>query len=110
MQEFVELFPDFDRAGCAVAGVSPDTADSHRRFTEKLGVPFPLLSDPAHELIEKCGFWAKKKLYGKEYMGVERSTFIVDPEGKVAFAWRKVKVKGHADEVLAKLESLTTGV
>ncbi len=106
MQEFVELFPDFDRAGCAVAGVSPDTADSHRRFTEKLGVPFPLLSDPAHELIEKCGFWAKKKLYGKEYMGVVRSTLLVAPDGTAARVFTKVKVAGHAAEVLRALKEL----
>lgn len=109
VQQFVELHPDFRKSGCAVVGVSPDTAESHRRFAEKLEVPFPLLSDPAHDLTEKCGFWGKKKLYGKEYMGVIRSTVIVTPEGTVAQVFSKVRVAGHGAEVLKALRELQEG-
>jgi peroxiredoxin Q/BCP len=66
--------PAFEALNCAVAGISPDSQESHRKFAEKLGISFPLLSDPDHGFIEACGFWAAKKMYGREYMGVERST------------------------------------
>jgi len=87
-----------------VAGISPDSPESHRKFAEKLGLAFPLLSDPGHGFIEACGFWAAKKMYGKEYMGVERSTVIADPGGKVVKIFRKVKVAGHAEKVLEALK------
>jgi len=89
-----------------VLGVSPDTIPSHRKFAEKHGLTIRLLSDPEHQVIERYGVWVKKKMYGKEYMGVERSTFIIDPDGKIAAIWRKVKVKGHVDEVMARLREL----
>ena len=92
-----------------MAGVSPDSAESHRKFAEKLGVAYPLLSDSEKELIQACGFWVPRKMYGREYMGVERSTFIIDPEGRVAAVWRKVKVKGHVAAVMARLEELRAG-
>jgi peroxiredoxin Q/BCP len=109
-RSFSDAMEAFSRLNTPVFGISPDSTKSHRRFAEKQNLSVRLLSDPDHRVIEAYGAWIPKKLYGKEYMGVERSTFIVDPEGKVAAVWRKVKVKGHADEVLAKLESLTAGV
>ena len=109
-RSFSDAMEAFSRLNTPVFGSSPDSTKSHRRFAEKQNLSVRLLSDPDHRVIEAYGAWIPKKLYGKEYMGVERSTFIVDPEGKVAAVWRKVKVKGHADEVLAKLESLTAGV
>ena len=96
--------PAFEALNCAVAGISPDSPESHRKFAEKLGISFPLLSDPDHGFIEACGFWAAKKMYGREYMGVERSTVIADPGGKAVKIFRKVKVAGHAEEVLQTLK------
>ncbi|MCT8337197.1 thioredoxin-dependent thiol peroxidase [Methanoculleus sp. Afa-1] len=109
-RSFSDAMEAFSRLNTPVFGISPDSTKSHRRFAEKQNLSVRLLSDPDHRAIEAYGAWVAKKLYGKEYMGVERSTFIVDPEGKVAAVWRKVKVKGHVDEVLKKLESLTIGV
>jgi peroxiredoxin Q/BCP len=105
-QEFSHLEPEFKRLGAAVFGVSPDTPQSHDRFIEKKGLTVPLLSDSEHSLIEKAGAWRKKKLYGREFMGVVRSTCLIDPEGRVAFVWEKVKAAGHAKEVLAKLKEV----
>ncbi|MBL3540450.1 peroxiredoxin [Aminivibrio sp.] len=104
MRDFADRMPAFEALNCAVAGISPDSQESHRKFAEKLGISFPLLSDPDHGFIEACGFWAEKKMYGREYMGVERSTVIADPGGKVLKIFRKVKVAGHADEVLKALK------
>ena len=86
--------------GCRIAGVSPDSVESHRKFSAKLNLPYTLLSDPEHEFIEACGFWKLKKLYGKVYKGVERSTLIVGPEGIVECYFANVKVAGHAEDVL----------
>ena len=82
-----------------VVGVSPDSIKSHKGFKEKQGLNFPLLSDPEHVLAMKFGVWKEKSMYGKKYMGIERSTFIIDGEGNIEKEWRKVKVKGHVDEV-----------
>ncbi|WP_457629168.1 peroxiredoxin, partial [Oceanithermus sp.] len=87
-------------------GVSKDPVESHHRFAGKLGLRFPLLADPETEAIRAYGAWGKKKLYGKEYEGTIRSTVLIDPEGRVARVWPKVRVKGHAEEVLAELERL----
>lgn len=90
----------FEALNCRIAGVSPDSVESHRKFGEKLGISFPLLSDPEHVFIEACGFWKQKKMYGKEYMGVERSTLLVSSEGLVERLFANVKVAGHAEQVL----------
>jgi len=90
----------------AVLGVSPDSQSSHCRFRDKHELKVTLLSDEDHGIIEKYGAWALKKNYGREYYGVQRSTCIIDPEGKVAHVWPKVKVKGHVDEVCEKLQHL----
>jgi len=88
-----------------VLGVSPDDEASHVKFSEKYGLPFPLLADTDHEVSEEYGVWGEKSLYGKTYMGVERSTFVIDEQGNVVKVLRKVKPDTHADEVLAALGS-----
>ena len=83
-----------------VVGVSPDSIKSHKSFKEKQGLNFPLISDPEHLLAEKFEVWKEKSMYGRKYMGIERSTFILDVDGNIEKEWRKVKVKGHVDEVI----------
>jgi peroxiredoxin Q/BCP len=83
--------------------VSPDGAASHRRFREKFDLPFTLLSDEDHAVAERYGAWQLKSNYGREYMGIVRSSFLVDPDGRLARTWPKVKADGHAVEVLAAL-------
>ena len=87
-----------------VIGVSPDSINSHKKFKEKHDLNFLILSDPSHELAEKFNVWKEKSMYGRKYMGIERSTFILDEKGNVEKEWRKVKVKGHVDEVLEYLK------
>lgn len=91
------------KAGAVVLGVSADSAESHKKFKEKQGLNFPLLSDPERRAIEAYGVWQEKSLYGRKFMGIVRSTFIIDEKGLVAKVFPKVKVAGHADEVLAAL-------
>ena len=91
------------RRGAVVLGVSPDSVRSHAGFREKHELPFTLLSDADHQAARAYGVWVKKSLYGREYMGVERATFVIGPDGVVRAAFRKVKVAGHVDEVLAAL-------
>ena len=89
--------------GATVLGVSPDSVESHKGFCDKHGLTITLLSDTGHEVLEAYGVWQLKKSYGKEYHGVVRSTFLLDPEGNVAHTWRKVKVADHVEAVIAKL-------
>jgi peroxiredoxin Q/BCP len=98
-----DAWGEFQRAGAVVLGVSADDAASHARFREKYGLPFPLLADTDHRVSEAYGVWGEKKLYGKTYMGIERSTFVIDADGTVARVMRKVKPDTHADDVLAAL-------
>ena len=86
-----------------VIGVSPDSIKSHKSFQEKQGLNFTLLSDPEHILSEKFGVWKEKSMYGRKYMGIERSTFILDKAGNIEKEWRKVKVKGHVDKIIEYL-------
>ena len=104
--DFSSGLKQFEKLEAAVAGVSPDDAASHRKFIDKFKLKIELLSDPDHEVIEKYGAWGEKNMYGKKSMGVIRSTVLIDPEGKVAHHWSKVKAEGHADEVRAKLAEL----
>lgn len=99
--EFQESLPRF--TGAKVVGVSPDSVKSHAKFAEKYGLKFTLLADESRALIEACGLWVEKSLYGKKYMGVERTTFLLDGSGVVTHVWRKVKPEGHAEEVRAAL-------
>lgn len=88
-----------------VIGVSPDSIKSHKSFKEKQDLNFVLLSDPEHKLSEKFGVWKEKSMYGRKYMGIERSTFIIDPDAQIEKEWRKVKVKGHVQEVIDYLKA-----
>ncbi|MBS4759129.1 MAG: peroxiredoxin [Clostridium sp.] len=87
-----------------VIGVSPDSIKSHKNFKEKHGLNFILLSDPEHILSEKFEVWGEKSMYGRKYMGIIRSTFLIDKKGEIIKEWRKVKLKGHVDEVISELE------
>lgn len=106
---FSELADDFAALGVKVIGVSPDTIAKHEKFKAKHGLTVALASDEDKAMVEAFGIWVEKSMYGKKYMGVERSTFLIDGAGKVAKAWRKVKVPGHAQAVLEETRALTTG-
>ena len=97
---------NFKEVGTVVIGVSPDSVKSHKNFAHKHNLEFILLSDPEHKVLNKYEVWKSKKMYGREYMGVERSTFIINPEGYIEKEWRKVRVKGHVEEVRLKLSEL----
>ena len=103
---FSERLQEFQALGVDVVGMSPDSPASHDKFKAKHGLGVPLASDEDKATIEALGAWKEKSMYGKKYMGVERSTFLIDGDGKIARAWRKVKVPGHADEVLAAAREL----
>ena len=98
--EFRDMRADYDAAGVRVIGVSPDPPKSHVKFRDKYDLPFTLLSDPEHEAAEAYGVWVEKSMYGKTYMGVERSTFVIGPDGTLQQVLYKVKPKGHAASVL----------
>jgi peroxiredoxin Q/BCP len=100
------LKPDFDAIGATVIGISPDDAKSHDKFKSKHELSVLLAADEERKAIEAFGVWVEKSMYGRAYMGVDRSTFLIDRDGKVARAWRKVKVPGHAEEVLAAARAL----
>lgn len=103
---FNALLSDFEALGVKVIGVSADSVASHRKFADKHGLNFTLVSDPDKVLIKGAGAWGPKKLYGKDYEGIIRSTFLVGADGKVAAAWKKVKVDGHAQAVLDAASAL----
>jgi len=105
-QDFTTLAGDFAKAGVALLGVSKDSVASHAKFTAKYGLAVPLASDPEGAMIEAYGSWVEKNMYGRKYMGIERSTFLIDAGGKLARVWRKVKVPGHAAEVLKAAQAL----
>jgi peroxiredoxin Q/BCP len=98
-----DVYGELERAGAVVLGVSPDSAASHVKFKEKFGLPFTLLADPDHAVAERYGAWGEKRNYGKTYMGIIRSTFVIDADGKVIKAMPNVKPATHADDVLAIL-------
>jgi peroxiredoxin Q/BCP len=98
--DFRDQIQQFNELNAVILGVSPDPVDRHQKFVEKYGLPFLLLADTEHHLAEAFGVWKLKKNFGKEYMGIERSTFIIDKEGKLVKEWRKVKVAGHVEEAL----------
>lgn len=105
-QAFRDMIDAFQAAGVAVVGVSADSVASHQKFKAKHGLNFPLVSDEAKILAEGFGVWVEKSMYGKKYMGMERASFLIDEQGVVRQAWRKVKVPGHADAVLAAAKAL----
>lgn len=104
--EFSENLTKFRRAGADVLGVSRDSVSSHDRFKAKQGLKIALASDADTDVIDTWGSWVEKKNYGRTYMGIERSTFLIDETGKIIKIWRKVRVKGHVDEVLAAVKAL----
>jgi peroxiredoxin Q/BCP len=99
--DFNALLDDFRRLGIAVLAVSPDPVKALARFKAKYGLAFPLLGDETHEVLEAYGVWTQKSMYGRSYMGVERTSFLIGRDGRIARIWRKVKVDGHAREALA---------
>jgi thioredoxin-dependent peroxiredoxin len=98
-----DAWAEFDRAGAVVLGISPDGEESHAQFKAKYGLPFPLLADEGHEVAEQYGVWGERSYAGRTFMGVERSTFVIAPDGTVARVMRKVDPKTHAADVLAAL-------
>lgn len=99
-QNFTQLAPDFKKAGVKVVGVSRDPMKKHEKFIAKYDLAVPLASDEEGKISDAFGTWVEKSMYGRKYMGMERATFLIGPDGKVLRAWRKVKVPGHAQEVL----------
>jgi len=100
-----DAYKEFEDAGAVVLGVSPDDEASHAKFKQKYDLPFTLLADSGHGVADTYGVWGEKSMYGKTYMGVERSTFVIGPDGNVAKVFRKVKPDEHADQVLDALRS-----
>jgi len=105
-QNFRDLYADFQAAGAEVIGVSKDSVKSHDNFVAKQGFPFALIADVDGKACEAFGTWVEKSMYGRQYMGIERATFLFDAKGKLARVWNKVKVKGHAAEVLDAVRAL----
>ncbi len=103
---FNGLAGDFAAAGTAIVGASPDPVKKHDKFRQKYELSFPLLADESKQMLEAYGVWVEKSMYGRKYMGVERSTFLIGANGRIARVWRKVKVPGHAEEVLAAARQL----
>lgn len=105
-EAFRDLYPAFKKAGAVVVGVSPDSLASHEKFKEKMAFPFELIADEDLSVCELFGVYKEKSLYGRKYLGVERSTFLIDEQGVLQREWRKVKVPGHAEEVLTAVKAL----
>lgn len=107
-QDFSAMQAAFEAAGTAVMGVSKNTPAEHVKFAAKHGLTVRLATDADGSVCDAFGVWGEKSLYGRKYMGIERATFLIDAEGRIAKAWRKVKVPGHAEQVLAAAEALGT--
>jgi thioredoxin-dependent peroxiredoxin len=105
-RNFTSLLGDFKKAGAVVIGVSPNTVKAHDKFKAKHDLAIILAADPEKKAIGRYGLWVEKSMYGRKYMGVERTTFLIDAKGRIAKAWRKVKVPGHAEEVLEAARQL----
>ncbi|MEW5842031.1 MAG: thioredoxin-dependent thiol peroxidase [Bacteroidota bacterium] len=101
--DFRDTFPDFQKLKAVILGVSIDSSESHKKFSDKYELPFTLLSDADKKVVQKYGVWKEKSMYGRKYMGIERTTFIIDGEGVIRNIFQKVKVSGHADEVMKSL-------
>jgi len=103
---FRDALPEFEALNAVVLGVSPDPVKSHAKFRDKYELPFPLLADPEHGVLEAYGVWQEKSMYGKKYMGVQRTTFVIDGAGKVRAVFEKVKVPGHVEAVAEAIRGL----
>ena len=99
-RNFSQNSKEFEKQNAVIIGVSPDSIDSHKKFQNNHNLTINLLSDPEHKILKEYDVWKTKKMYGREFMGVVRSTFLIDPEGKIAYIWPKVKVEGHIDDVM----------
>ena len=106
---FRDRSDEIGERGAVVLGVSPDSVESHESFREKYDLGFPLLADEDHEVAERYGAWREKNLYGNKTMGIQRSTFVIDPDGTVAKVWKRVRVDGHDEAVLEALDELDGG-
>lgn len=106
-KDFTALAPDFAAVGVPIVGVSKDSVASHAKFAKKHALAVELVSDADGGFCEAFGVWVEKSMYGRTYMGIERATFLIDAEGRIVEAWRKVKVKGHAESVLTAAQQLT---
>ena len=106
-EDFRDNFNKFKKKNTKIFGVSKDSLKSHENFKEKFNFPFELISDPEEKVCNIFDVIKEKSMYGKKYMGIERSTFLIDPKGKLLKEWRKVKVKGHVDEVISSLTNLS---
>lgn len=104
--DFTNELSEFNNLNARVVGMSPDSPQSHQKFINKYNLTVNLLSDEDHSVMEKYGVWQLKKNYGKEYMGVVRTTYLINPEGRVSYIWPKVRVKGHVQAVKGKLQEL----
>jgi thioredoxin-dependent peroxiredoxin len=104
--DFTKLRKAYDKAGAVVVGVSPDSCASHGKFRAKHGLDVLLLADESKKMLEAYGVWVEKSMYGRKYMGVERTTFLIGADGRIARVWNKVKVDGHADEVLEAAKAI----
>ena len=104
--EFRDAFPDFSSLDAKIVGVSKDTVAKHNKFKAKYDLPFQLAADEDGSVCDSYGTWVEKSMYGKKYMGIERATFLIDKEGVIRGIWRKVKVKGHVEEVLEASKSI----
>jgi thioredoxin-dependent peroxiredoxin len=104
--DFRDASVEMKKLGAVVLGISPDSVASHQKFTEKEHLNFPLLADEDHAVADAYGVWVEKSMYGNKYWGVERATFLINPEGEIARIWRKVKVPKHIDEVVGALYDL----
>lgn len=103
---FSQLLPAFEKAGAAVVGISPDSAKKHDKFKAKHDLAVDLAADEERKAIEAYGLWVEKQMYGRRYMGVERATFLIDRDGRIAAIWHRVRVKGHAEAVLEAVRAL----
>jgi len=105
-KDFTQHIEDFKKLNAVVIGISPDSVKSHKKFKEKHDLKVILLSDESKEVLKKYGVWQLKKMYGREYYGVIRSTFLIDPDGNIVHEWRRVKVKEHVENVIEKLNEM----
>ncbi|MBN1331240.1 MAG: thioredoxin-dependent thiol peroxidase [Candidatus Heimdallarchaeota archaeon] len=104
--DFTKSLPEFEKLNAIVLGISPDSSKSHQKFVDKHELKVQLLSDENQKVLEKYGVWQEKSMYGKSYMGVVRSTILIDPNGKIAEIWEKVKVADHVESVKSRLKEL----
>lgn len=102
--DFRDNWKRLEQRGAVVLGISADPVSKHAKFRDKFELPFPLLADEDHAVCEKYGVWGEKQLYGRTFLGIRRTTFLIDPQGKIAAVWENVRVKGHVEAVLEKLE------